>query len=85
MWNRMCDLLEKGVLNRFVIGIMWSAGVLYMYVSGREVNSALVGLTGIILGYFFGQESQATLVNGRLSSVLREAVEHGQQQVSGES
>ena len=56
--RKFWDLLEESVIVRGIIALSFTACVIYLAVTGKEVPEWLYGFVGLILGFFFNTVSR---------------------------
>jgi hypothetical protein len=52
--KRFWDLFEKNVIISGVLAIGLGGAIVYLAVTGQPIPEILAGLTGTVIGYFFG-------------------------------
>lgn len=62
-------LLEESVIVQALVTISLIMAVIYLVVTGQEVPDALLNLSLIALGYYFGSKAQLTGVQAAKSAI----------------
>lgn len=52
--NKFWDLFEKNVVISGLLALGLGGAVVYLAVAGQPIPEVLAGLTGTVVGYFFG-------------------------------
>jgi hypothetical protein len=60
--TKFWELLAESVIIQAILAIGLLSGILYLYVSGREVPQILMDAFMVILGYYFGTKSQQAVI-----------------------
>jgi len=57
MRSRFIDLWKSSALIQGTLAVMFGASICYLAITGREIPAVLVGIVGIIIGYYFGTKT----------------------------
>lgn len=72
------ELVQQSVIVQSIITLVLIGTVAYLYVTGQEVPRDLMGLTVVVLGFWFGSKSQGAVNNHQAKKVIREVMANGQ-------
>lgn len=58
------SLLRESVLVQATVTLILIGVMAYMYIDGREVPSDFINITMLVVGFWFGSKSQASIERG---------------------
>ncbi len=67
--TKFWELLEQSVVVQALVTLALVGAVVFLTVTGQEVPDALLNLTLIALGYYFGSKAQLTGVQAAKAAI----------------
>lgn len=60
--DKLIELLRDSTLIQGSITLICIAAIVYLWVTGKEVNDQLVNIVVLIIGYYFGSKTQQRII-----------------------
>jgi len=75
------ELVQQSIIVQSIITLELITAVIFMFAIGRDVPDALVNMTMLILGFWFGTKIQGGVNNIQYKKVIKEVMENGKSRV----
>lgn len=67
--TKFWELLEESVIVQALVTLALTGAVVYLAVAGREIPAALLNMTLVALGYYFGSKAQLSATQAARSAI----------------